>query len=376
MNKRVITKQILDVISTSECEIKIDHAPFFTKNRKQLTDNLNRVTRAFSGSWHGYHANVYYEGIQPPPPGNSFSPEWGLMDPYGNGTHGWKEFSFEEVEKVVIEHIDDDFESQLMEASEQAKGVFQDTRNSLTTLIAVLIEGKKTEMLLEIQSEAREIEIPISKSELINHMSPKGTFMTRDTAALTQGTRVPPHIELETKFLSMRSPFVSHQSISRIARKLYKYMEMQDLTEVDNSGFGTKIFIGHGGSPVWRELKDFINDRLKLSWDEFNRESPAGLATKERLETLLENACFAFLVMTAEDEHKDGQLHARENVIHEIGLFQGRLGFRRAIVLYENGCAEFSNIHGLNQIRFLKGDIRAAFEEVRQVLEREGIISG
>ena len=27
--------------------------------------------------------------------------------------------------------------------------------------------------------------------------------------------------------------------------------------------------------------------------------------------------------MTAEDEHADGTKHARENVIHEVGLFQG-----------------------------------------------------
>jgi predicted nucleotide-binding protein len=78
--------------------------------------------------------------------------------------------------------------------------------------------------------------------------------------------------------------------------------------------------------------------------------------------------------MTAEDEQSDGQLHARMNVIHEAGLFQGRLGFQRAIVLLEDGCEEFSNIQGLGQIRFPKGDIRAVFEEVRQVLEREGLL--
>jgi predicted nucleotide-binding protein len=37
--------------------------------------------------------------------------------------------------------------------------------------------------------------------------------------------------------------------------------------------------------------------------------------------------------MTAEDEQADGNHHARMNVIHEVGLFQGRLGFERAIVL-------------------------------------------
>lgn len=134
-----------------------------------------------------------------------------------------------------------------------------------------------------------------------------------------------------------------------------------------------KIFIGHGRSAVWRDLKDFLQDRLRLDWDEFNRESVAGIATTERLETMLNNASFAFLIMTAEDAHADETLHARENVIHEIGLFQGRLGFRKAIILFEEGCQEFSNIFGLTQIRFPKGNIEAKFEEIRKVLERESI---
>ena len=135
------------------------------------------------------------------------------------------------------------------------------------------------------------------------------------------------------------------------------------------------IFIGHGQSTVWKDLKEFLHDRLHLKWEEFIRESPAGVSTKERLEEMLENATFAFLVMTADDEHPDGTSHARENVVHEVGLFQGRLGFKRAIIVLEKGCAQFSNIHGLTHIDFPPGNIKAAFEDIRMVLEREGVIS-
>ena len=133
------------------------------------------------------------------------------------------------------------------------------------------------------------------------------------------------------------------------------------------------IFIGHGRSPLWRELEDFLADRLHLPWDEFNREAIAGISTSERLERMLFEAAFAFLIMTAEEEHSDLKIYARPNVIHEIGLFQGKLGFRRAIILLEEGCTEFSNIIGLTQIRFPKGDIAARFEDIRKVLEREGL---
>jgi hypothetical protein len=62
------------------------------------------------------------------------------------------------------------------------------------------------------------------------------------------------------------------------------------------------------------------------------------------------------------------------NIVHEAGLFQRRLGFTKAIVLREEGSAEFSNIQGLGQIRFPKNNIAASFEEVRKVMEREGLL--
>jgi predicted nucleotide-binding protein len=135
-----------------------------------------------------------------------------------------------------------------------------------------------------------------------------------------------------------------------------------------------RVFIGHGRSQTWLQLKDFLQDRIKLKWEEFNRQPAAGLTTVVRLQEMLDASVFAFLVLTAEDEHVDGSQHARENVVHEVGLFQGRLGFSRAIVLMEEGCAEFSNIYGLTQIRFPNGNLSAIFEEIRRVLERENII--
>jgi hypothetical protein len=69
---------------------------------------------------------------------------------------------------------------------------------------------------------------------------------------------------------------------------------------------GTKIFIGHGRSAAWRDLKDFVVERLKLPYDEFNAESAAGITNVDRLSEMLRNAAFAFLVFTAEDELADG----------------------------------------------------------------------
>lgn len=148
----------------------------------------------------------------------------------------------------------------------------------------------------------------------------------------------------------------------------------EEVRERFTQGRRKHVFIGHGHSLIWQSLRDFIEAELRLPWDEFNRLPIAGIANIERLSQMLDEAGIALLVMTAEDEQNNQRFHARMNVIHEAGLFQGRLGFRRAIVLLEEGCEEFSNMHGVGQIRFPKGNIEAVFGEVRQILVREGLL--
>ena len=132
-----------------------------------------------------------------------------------------------------------------------------------------------------------------------------------------------------------------------------------------------KIFIGHGRDPQWRDLKDHLHDQHGFEVVAYEIGPRAGLSVKEVLQGMLNDSSFALLVLTGEDEHADGEMHARENVIHELGLFQGQLGFTRAIALLEEGVKEFSNILGINQIRFSKGCIRESYGDVLASMKRE-----
>jgi predicted nucleotide-binding protein len=129
------------------------------------------------------------------------------------------------------------------------------------------------------------------------------------------------------------------------------------------------VFVGHGHSEDWKELRDHLRDMHGIEVIAYEAGPRAGHTIEDVLETMLAKATIAFFVMTGEDETVAGSMNPRLNVVHELGLFQGRLGFNKGIVLLKRGAAEFSNIAGLQQIRFT--DIKEVFGNVVATINRE-----
>jgi predicted nucleotide-binding protein len=342
-----------------------------------LRTAVAEVGRAFSGSWLGYHSRVYYENFQTPPPGAHFSQEWGLMNTFGRmGSGGrWCEYPFDEVKQHVLLLAGNPDLSAARAAAEAADAAFNHAKAEISSIFQTELDAGADGFIQNLNEQLQNLEV-LSPAEVADRLHQHGQVMTRDTIVLGQGTQLPPHISVKAEFRAIEHSFAICKEVADIARKGASHLERKSRRTSRESRIGTNVFIGHGQAAAWRELKDFIQDRVRLPWDEFNRVPVAGVTNIARLSEMLDASAIAFLVMTAEDEMADGSLQARMNVIHEAGLFQGRLGFSRAIVMLEEGCAEFSNVAGLGQIRFPRGNIAAAFEEVRRVLEREGLIAG
>jgi predicted nucleotide-binding protein with TIR-like domain len=252
-------------------------------------------------------------------------------------------------------------------------GESEDLREELLSMLTAVAASGQDSYISRLLERVEKTRLR-SLSDIVGTMQPRGSFFSRDSTAMSGGMKTPPHIALAAMVSSVEDFFRFPERLADVARQAAGHIGRRSLARKELGAVGTKIFIGHGGSSAWRDLKDFLQDRLGLEWDEFNRVSIAGVANSARLSEMLKEAQFAFLVMTGEDETKDGKTQARMNVVHEAGLFQGRLGFTKAIILLEEGCEEFTNIQGLGQIRFPAGNIKQAFEEIRKVLEREGVI--
>ncbi len=336
-----------------------------------------KVARSFSGSWLGYHAYVYYAGLAPPPPGAHFSQEWGFNgnEFLGLGCTGdWQEYDPESVKEYILAQAGNPTMDEILGLERVAQKDFETSKADLASILNAEVDNKPDTFLTKLLTELAKLKVS-SANEVIEAIRPRGQFATRDAVVIGQGTRTPPHISVLSQVYAIRHTFSVCAEAAKIAANAASHVERQQKKKRHAERIGTNVFIGHGRSSAWREVKDFVQDRLGLPWDEFNRVPVAGVTNIARLSEMLDASAIAFLVMTAEDEMADGALQARMNVIHEAGLFQGRLGFARAIILLEEGCSEFSNVQGLGQIRFPKGNVGAAFEELRRVLEREGLVS-
>ena len=347
-----------------------------TAVRERVQGQVKAGHRAWSGSWIGHHARIYIKDFDPPEPNDIFDSEWGTASEWSTTRGRWVIVDQDEAKKDLLRRAGVSAKDLKLveETAARARSVFDEARGELLPTLDAVLATEKDSVITGIRDEIKKLRSHHTEHEIVEVFAPK-QFATRDSAALSEGRKVPPHLELEATILSQLTSGAQLDALGKHARYLVTYLQKRmKMTGESVAKTDGKIFIGHGGSQAWRDLKDFIQDRLKLTPDDFNREPTAGLSTKERLETMLDEAVFAFLVMTAEDERADGKKVARANVIHEVGLFQGRLGFERAIVLLEDGCEEFSNIVGLTQIRFPAGKVSAQFEEIRRVLEREKIL--
>ncbi len=130
------------------------------------------------------------------------------------------------------------------------------------------------------------------------------------------------------------------------------------------------VFIGHGRSQAWKTLKRHLQ-KNGYHVETFESGAHAGRTITEVLADMMADTSFALLVLTGEDKTNAGKMRARQNVVHETGLFQGKLGINRAIILLEKGVEEFTNVSGINYVPFRRNRISDTFKPIIATLRRE-----
>jgi predicted nucleotide-binding protein len=177
-------------------------------------------------------------------------------------------------------------------------------------------------------------------------------------------------IVMNLPYTTVRVRHASRASIETVF-SIFEEATNADRIPLPPTEMGVTVFIGHGGSKQWEDLKQHLQDKHNLHVVSYETGARAGHTIRDILESMAKDSSMALLVLTGEDKTQEGLMRARQNVIHECGLFQGKLGFDRAILLVEQGVELASNFDGVQQLRFKKGHISSVFGDVIAIIRRE-----
>jgi predicted nucleotide-binding protein len=154
------------------------------------------------------------------------------------------------------------------------------------------------------------------------------------------------------------------------------YLTPKSQAMAENVAAKGKVFIGHGHNEiVLNRVKNFVQDRCRLDPIVLNLLPSTGLTIIEKLEKYGRAADYAVLIMTADDETTSGLPRARQNVIQELGWFQGVLGRNRTAIVQQAGVEIASNLSGIVLLRFEGDAVEAVFDRLRQEFEAAALMS-
>ncbi|NEQ47819.1 MAG: hypothetical protein F6K00_31545 [Leptolyngbya sp. SIOISBB] len=201
------------------------------------------------------------------------------------------------------------------------------------------------------------------------------------TSILVPGMECSHGVELGLRFVHSKLVVPGYKSFSKYAGIFsslideiasFPHIQSDDISSTDKP---QSVFIGHGHSPLWAIVEHHLRETHALNCEIWENQSRTSQHVVNILNQMLNVATFAVIIATADDETKEGLPRARQNVLHEIGLFQGRLGFNRVVLMMQENIEEFSNMAGLQVIRFSDNHIEQGFYELDSVLRREKVIT-
>lgn len=272
-----------------------------------------------------------------------------------------------------IERIDAEFQLRYSEGSTNIKIRLEKSRDIVDKIFAVFESYYKRHKPVEKKSQQTKGE-PVKKFKDLSYSfwrNPSRVFET-----MQKMDKAGQFLELQkfkTDLEQFKEEGMSKNERTRFEEEMRKLQtkSAKKISSKPQKAEEVKIFIGHGQNPQWRDLKDFLGEQLKFHVITYESAPREGQNVPDVIDEMWKEATFALLVFTGENEGKDGKLRARDNVIHEMGLFQSKLGSKRAIAVREEGCEIPSNISAKQQLRFPKGIIRTSFGQIVAILKRE-----
>jgi hypothetical protein len=243
----------------------------FLRYRDELEKIINTLTdlaESWSGSFLGYHAELYYGDFERPSLDSRFDVEWG-------GTRGipagWSDRTYDDVVQFVkSKHKKIDLDAifdQLDVVLSEARGLQRRITADLSFVRDLENFVKETETLDKIGK----LDLTVSVDKWVKDVM-KGNFVTRDSRAASQGPIVPPHIRFRSMVMHHLSTIICIQEFTNQCMTLLRQMEVRlDVgkeTKKTSDSMQNVMLICEKFHGVARQLKERHNQRATLKVDD------------------------------------------------------------------------------------------------------------
>jgi len=190
----------------------------------KMLEACRRIERSWSGSFAGWHGQMYFKNFEIPSIREKFSGEWG-------GIHGipegWQERGPEdvkaEIERLVGDNfLIDDFEQKSKEVLKSIKNI----RDEIIILFSNLQFDQGLEKEKDIVSQIEKFKFGKTKEDFIKQNLPR-TLMTRDTEALRQGICLASWLYYEGVAHEAKSICEAKEEFVKIVQRFIRQMEIK-----------------------------------------------------------------------------------------------------------------------------------------------------
>jgi|GEM_PF-518894 len=193
----------------------------------RLSEIITKIEESWSGSWIGFHSNLYYKGYKKPKWNESFDSEWGSIQGI---PEAWEEKNYTEISSFI--EFNFDFKRQnilvgiqdfLNQKAEEAKKL----QLNLCIELSLIKDFKNFGQEIKFLEKIENIKWGTSPAEFIKYRAPK-QFMSRDTRAMYQGIKTPPHIEYQAKVYHCLSIISDIENFIKLSQRLIRQIEIRN----------------------------------------------------------------------------------------------------------------------------------------------------
>jgi hypothetical protein len=265
--KKLSVPQLLDASEKATDEFWKKMKPVLVLYRGQLEallDTLNTIEESHSGSWAGYHAELYYGDFQKPPLNARFDVGWGGVRTIAIG---WQQRTYDEIAQFVkSRHKRTDLDrivDRLVTVRDRAGDLRSEVLANLSFIRGLDGFDKEIQALESIEK----LQLTISAQKWVDNVMPK-TMITRDTMAVAQGIKIPPHIRYRATVTELLSIAISVEKLVDQSKTLIRTVLVRLSIGTENVGATVSaenvVFVCEHFHEVARQLAQRFDHRETL----------------------------------------------------------------------------------------------------------------